>query len=264
MYRPLLTLAVLILTTAPVVADTAKATGSYRSGTRTIGVTRFDPTGAGPHPAVVLLHGLEGADKNAAHYATVAQGLAGRGYVVFAVRYFDGLDAAELAFFQANAQPALIGNAKAGRTQVQATFAKCLAAVADGVRYACQQPGVAPERVGIVGFSLGGFLALSAAMQAELKITAVVELFGGLPDDRHAHARAMPVLILHGNRDTIVPVAQALALEKTLKAAGATPEVKVYDGVGHVFVGARGEFQWGAALDAQARAEGFLQRHLKP
>jgi carboxymethylenebutenolidase len=268
MIRTLAALTALALLSAPVTAAdkaSAKTPGSFQSAGRAIGLMRFDPTGVGPHPAVVLLHGLEGADTNAGNYEAVAKGLAGRGYVVFVVRYFDCFAGRvdELAFFRANVQAHLTGHAHADRVRVRAAFGCCLATVADAVRHARTQPGIDADRVGIVGFSLGGFLAMSAATQPELKVTAVVELFGGLPDDLHARARAVPVLILHGDRDAVVPVAQAQRLEKTLKDKGATPEVQVYPGVGHVFVNDKGEFQLLAALDAEARSAGFLHRHLK-
>jgi dienelactone hydrolase len=263
----LTTLAALALPIGATAADGDKTTeGSYAVGERTISFTRFDPATPGPHPAILLLHGLDGAARNKANYHAVASGMAERGYVVFVVRYFDAFAnrADELAFFREHVKDQLNATPNAKQQRVLALFNECLAVVAAGVQYARTQPGVDGERVGIVGFSLGGFLALSAATQKDLKVTAVVELFGGLPGHLYPQVGALPpVLLLHGDQDRVVPVESARRLEKALKEQGTVHQVQVYAKVGHVFEDDKGGFCWVAAMDAQQRADAFLQQHLK-
>src|SRR5262249_46034331 len=43
--------------------EVKKSNGSYLSAKGKINVTRFDPAAPGPHPAVLFLHGIDGADK---------------------------------------------------------------------------------------------------------------------------------------------------------------------------------------------------------
>jgi hypothetical protein len=64
----------------------------------------------------------------------------------------------------------------------------------------------------------------------------VVELFGGLPAEMAAGLKHMPpTLILHGDRDDVVPVRQAHALRDALAGRKLPFEMKVYWGVGHGF-----------------------------
>jgi carboxymethylenebutenolidase len=240
--------------------------GSFQSGGQALGVTRFDPASTGPHPAILLLHGLDGAQANAALYSLLATRLADQGYVVFVVRYFDRFANRpdELAFFQAGIKAHLANPNGPTRERLVRTFGECVATVTDGVRYARGQAGVDAERVGLIGFSLGGFVATATATQTDLKVTAVIELFGGLPDHLLKKAADLPpLLIVHGEQDSVVPVAAARQLEKAMKDQGASPEVKVYPNIGHVFQDAKGKFDVLTVLDAEQLAMTFLQRHLK-
>ena len=243
-----------------------KSAGSYLSAERKINVTRFDPAAPGPHPAVLLLHGIDGADENEKTYHKLADRLAAKGYVVFFVRYFDCFAdrPKELEFFRDNVKEYLTGAAVNKRECLKAAFQDCLTAVCDGVRYVRQQPGVDKDRVGVAGFSLGAFLALSAATRPELKVAAVVDLFGGLPPEMHGQAKALPpVLVLHGDKDQVVPVKIARDLEKLLKNNETAHEVKVYKDVGHMFDKGDGKIDWLTALDAESRAHAFLDKYLK-
>jgi carboxymethylenebutenolidase len=243
-----------------------QSAGSYVSAERKINVTRFEPAEPGPHPAVLLLHGVDGADKDEAIYHTLAGCLAAKGYIVFVVRYFDCFAGRpkELEFFRDNVKGYLTGKAADEATRLKAAFHDCLTAVCDGVRYVRTQPGVNKERVGVVGFSLGAFLALSAATEKDLKVAAVVDLFGGLPEEMQPQAKALPpVLILHGDKDQTVPVGAAYALQKLLKENRIDHDIKVYKGVGHLFDNGKGGTDWLAAWDAEKRAHAFLNKHLK-
>jgi carboxymethylenebutenolidase len=264
-----LTLLPLLLANGAVSAadnDKTKKAGSYQSGGRPIGVTRFDPPGDGPHPAILLLHGADGAEKNEATYTTLAARTAGSGYVVFVVRYFDCFAdrPKELAFFRDNVKDHLQAADSPERERLRRAYNDCLTAIGDGVKYARKQTGVDGDKIGIVGFSLGAYLALSTATQDELKIVAVVDLFGGLPEELHKQAKKLPpVFIVHGEEDRVVPVEAAKRLEKLLKENSTPHEVRIYKGVGHVFEDEKGKVRWDTALDAEKRAAAFLEKHLK-
>jgi len=66
-----------------------------------------------------------------------------------------------------------------------------------------------------------------------------------------------PVLTLHGDKDALVPIEQAKALDEKMKAVGASHTLMVFKGQGHGF---SGESQKKAA-DATWE---FFARHLKP
>jgi acetyl esterase/lipase len=123
----------------------------------------------------------------------------------------------------------------------------------------------APEGgAAMVGLSAGGCLALRAAEAAPTgSVSRVVSVFGlydlaagegalslamrplllGAGDVRRARAASplhrppppVPVTLLHGTDDTLVPYAQAEALARAWQAAGATVRLHTYPGAPHAF-----------------------------
>lgn len=55
----------------------------------------------------------------------------------------------------------------------------------------------------------------------------------------YAHAQAAPVLVLHGDKDSVAPVSQALQLHDALQAQGAVSKLLVVPGAGHNDLGAQ-------------------------
>jgi carboxymethylenebutenolidase len=126
----------------------------------------------------------------------------------------------------------------------------------DAISFVAQQPQVDPGRIGLLGFSLGAYLALSVAA-IDSRVQAVVEFFGGLPKElKFFMRRFCPVLILHGDADETVPVQEAFELQKILEKKKIAYEMRIYPGVGHGFTGEIWQ-------DAGLRTLTFLQKHLK-
>jgi dipeptidyl aminopeptidase/acylaminoacyl peptidase len=69
-----------------------------------------------------------------------------------------------------------------------------------------------------------------------------------------AHRITVPVCVLHGDADPVVPVEQSVALVERLRAGGADAELVVYEGEGHGFRQTLNQ------LDEFARMERFLDR----
>src|SRR5262245_35951260 len=244
-------------------------TGTFLSGGSGITVERFSPR-EGRHPSVVLLHGIDGLWKNGKVYRGIAERLAEQGFVVFLPHYFEATSTREadvprlLTAFQAYL--------RAGRADgpewhaVRQDFQRWTGVARDAAAHARRQPGVDADRLALAGISLGGYLALSAAGTVD-GAAAVVDCFGGLPRELRAGLKGLPpVLVLHGDADGTVPVGEAYAVRDLLTEKRLPIEFKVYRGVGHVFLDARGRMSLVgamAAADAEARVVAFLQRHLK-
>jgi len=80
-----------------------------------------------------------------------------------------------------------------------------------------------------------------AATEPDLKLAAVVELFGGLPQELHARVTKMPpVLIFHGDKDDVVPVKEAYALRTCSRTRSASSR-KRSSRLGHMFLGDNGK-----------------------
>ena len=118
-------------------------------------------------------------------------------------------------------------------------FPAWLAAVRDAVSYVAERLGIDAQRIGILGFSLGGYLAMALAAE-ERRIRAVIALSGGLPpgwEDQVSTGMA-PVLLLHGTNDAVVPVDEAYRAERVLKERGVVCELEVFPGERHWITGA--------------------------
>ena len=189
----------------------------------------------GRYPAVLALYGSGGIREGWADKP--ARLLAGQGYSVFVVHYFDRT-----------------GTLWADRDTTRSNFPVWMGTIGDGITFAAQHASVDANRIGLLGFSLGAYLALSVA-SLEPRVKAVVEFFGGVPEDLHGFTRMPPVLILHGEQDRVVPVSEAMRLRELLERTGTPHEIKLYPDAGHGF----GVLQW---IDAGQRTVQFLRKYL--
>jgi carboxymethylenebutenolidase len=178
------------------------------------------PAAPGPHPAILILHGSGG---NSGYWLDrIAPFTGGLNLALFAVHYFD-------ATGTSRAEPAQLNDG----VHVPAW----LQTVRDAIAHLRTLPGVDSKRIALVGISLGGFLALALGTEPEQKIRTIVSISGGLapPWDTLADAAFPPTLILHGDRDTVVPVSQAHAVDAILTRLGVRHELRILPGEGHFF-----------------------------
>jgi dienelactone hydrolase len=210
---------------------------TFESGGNPIRIDAYIPDSAGPHPAVVALHGSSGGVAGMSQPATM---LATQGFAVFVLHYFD-----RTGTTQVTDKPTIMRNFPAwGKT------------VWDAISHIEKHPSVDPHRIGLLGFSLGAYLALSVA-SVDPRVKAVVEFFGGFPKEMRLFMRRLcPSLILHGAKDSIVPVEEAYYLQILLEKKGVAYEIQIYPEAGHGF----DHDTW---RDAGIRSYQFLQKHLQ-
>ena len=209
---------------------------SYESGGKSIRLDCYLPQNDGRRfPTVVGLYGFGGGHFSMAEPATQ---LADQGFAVYILHFFDRTGPIEPE------KSALIMN-----------FPLWMKTLWDAVSFIEQQPAVDPTRIGLIGFSLGGYLAVCGAA-IDPRIKAVVEFFGGLPKEMKLFMRRLcPMLILHGESDPIIPVSEAYHLQEVLQRKNIPYEMQIYPGVGHGFIGET----W---VDAKVRSLGFLRKYL--
>ena len=209
---------------------------SFESGGKTIRLDCFLPENAGAKlPTVIGLYGFGGGHIS---MSDPAGQLAEQGFAVYVLHYFDRT-----------------GQVEAEKSALVLNFPIWMKTLWDAVSFVEQQPSVDPERIGLVGFSLGGYLAVcGSAIDPRIKV--VVEFFGGLPKEMKLFMRRMcPTLILHGADDAVIPVSEAHHLKEVLARKNIPHEVQIYPGVGHGFDGEVWE-------DARVRTLAFLQKYL--
>lgn len=230
------------------------------------------PEGSGPAPVVVLVHG--GCWQNAytlSHLAGAAEALRRAGFAVWAIEYrrlgdpgggwpgtfqdvARGVDhlrtLAAIVPRLDTARVVLTGHSAGGQ----------LALWAASRRPGDPLGGASPLRAaGVV--SLAGITDLRTYGAAPGGCNSAVHpLLGGTPaehPDRYAAVSpvervplGVPVRIVHGAQDPIVPVAQSRALLDRMRAAGESAELTVVEGAGHFDVVAPQADAWAAVLRA--------------
>lgn len=134
--------------------------------------------------------------------------------------------------------------------------------LAGAVRYLAEHP-MCSGKVGVVGFCLGGGLALLAACGDE-RVAACVDFYGVLPGGQPECDRlAAPVLGLFGERDPWAPPSAVEQLQHALQDMGKTVETVIYPNAGHAFFNDTGDsFDAAAAADAWQRTLAWFRRYL--
>jgi dienelactone hydrolase len=133
------------------------------------------------------------------------------------------------------------------------------AAILDAADRAIAVLKVDPGRVGLLGFSLGGHLALRLRAKARV----LVEFFAPVLDGIGAPGALTHAQIHHGKEDRVpgTGFANAAAIEDTLRREGTATELYPYAGAGHGFIGADQANRTARDL-SKARTLSFFQAHL--
>jgi carboxymethylenebutenolidase len=158
-------------------------------------------------PAVIGLHGSGGGHGTMADPASL---LAEQGFAVYVLHYFDRT-----------------GTEWADKPTIFRHFPVWMKTLWDAVSFVEKRAEVDPSRIALLGFSLGAYLSLSNAA-IDSRVRAVVEFFGGLPKEMKMFMRRLcPVLILHGETDETVPVAEAYHLREILERKKIDYQMKI-------------------------------------
>ena len=223
-------------------AETAVASASFESQGRRVSCEIVRPVtrGSASAPLVILLHGRSGPDFYAGRFLTLSARLARAGFVILVPRYFE-------------ATPL---TAVAGPPEItEARFRAWQRALADAVTFGAALDGVDQGRIGVAGFSLGAYLALTQSA-VDSRIQAVAANAGGLSERFPTKVDRMPpVLLIHAKGDPITSIESMWKMEKRLREIGVTPEVLVYDSAEHIVAGA----DW---IDAEGRMTAFFRGKL--
>ena len=195
---------------------------TFQVGADKYRVSSYAPAGAPPKgPAVVLLHGTDGLEgESGTEVPKLAEEIADAGFVVFLPEYFGGNEPAGLP----------LADLFMLRIQSVNSYAPRVAAAVDHAR---SDARVDRNRVGLVGLSLGGGLALQYAAGAPVgAVMAVVDFFGYIDSGSNVYRDAQklpPTLILHSKNDKIVDPGYSLKLRDKLQTHRVVHEHHDYD-----------------------------------
>lgn len=203
------------------------------------------PVGDGPFPGVVIIHEAFGLNEN---MQDIARRFADEGYFAFAVDLFAGRN-------RAVCMARFIGGMLRG-TPERFGVGDLKAALS----VLAEQPSVDGERVGAIGFCMGGGFAVAWACTDD-RLKAIAPFYGMNPRPLSAIARSCPVVGSYPEKDFTARSGRKLDAE--LERHGIPRDVKVYEGARHSFFNDRGRsYDPGASEDAWRRTLAFFEEHV--
>jgi carboxymethylenebutenolidase len=217
--------------------------------TRTAGYLAV-PEGAGPFPALVIIHEWNGLVDRVRE---IADDFAAEGYVTLAVDLYEGRTGAN-----PEENMALV-------REVQADQPKMIANLNAAAAYLRGRPDVT-GRVGAMGWCFGGGVALSFGLDGD-NHEATAIFYGRLVDDPEVLAGMdHEVYGTFARLDSGPSPEQVAAFRAALDAAGVPNDLHVYDDVNHGFwlhADQDPDVRNSPALDAWKRLKAYLQRTLR-
>jgi carboxymethylenebutenolidase len=243
--------AVLIFAATLVVSTAFAATAkpvSYKSGSDTVSGILYSPDGKGPFPAIVVIHEWWGLNDWVKEQASK---LSDQGYVTLAVDLYRGKVAenSDMAHELMRGLP----EDRAGRDLRAA------------VSFLREQSNVKKDRIGSIGWCMGGGYSLQTALEVP-DLAATVINYGHLVTEPESlnkiHA---PILGLFGGKDQGITPEDVAKFEAALKKLGKKIDVKIYPDAGHAFENPNNKTGYRAddAADAWKLTVGFLDANLK-
>ena len=152
---------------------------------------------------------------------------------------------------------------EAGKMLMALNIAEAGKDMKGAAQYLLSNPAVVSKRVGIVGFCMGGQLALHAGMEYPEAIAAVVDFYGIHPAVKiDAKRLRVPVLGHFGKQDKSVSEESVQTLATAISKAGGSFEYHYYD-AGHAFFNdTRPVYSERDAKTSWDRTLDFLKQHV--
>jgi carboxymethylenebutenolidase len=204
------------------------------------------PDSDGPHPGVVIIHEAYGLNDNIKH---IAGRFAEQGYAALAVDLFgDRNKAVCMARYMTGM---LIGSVQRyGIADLKASLTHLGA-----------MPEVDPNRIGAIGFCMGGSFAIAWAC-TDSRLKAIAPYYAANPRPLEAVRRLCPVVGSYPEKDFTTNAGRAL--DGALEQYQIAHDIKIYPGAGHSFFneGDRRAYNKAAAEDSWTRVLSFFATHL--
>jgi carboxymethylenebutenolidase len=237
----------LLLLTASTFATNGKSV-TYKSGDETVQGILYTPAGKAPFPAIIVIHEYWGLNDWVKEQASK---LSDQGYVTLAIDLYRG----KVATTPDVAHEIMRGVPEdRAKRDLHAAF-----------EFLASQPNVRKDRIGSIGWCMGGGYSLDVALQ-EPALAADVINYGHLATDPEALKKInAPILGSFGGQDHGITPDDVHKFEATLKQLGKQVDVKIYDDAGHAFENPNNKDGYRAAdaADAWKRTVDFLAMTLK-
>lgn len=237
----------LLLLLATSFAATSKEV-SYKSGDETVKAILYTPAGNGPFPGIVVIHEWWGLNDWVKEQASK---LADEGYAALAIDLYRG----KVADNPGTAHELMRGVPED----------RALRDLHAAVEYLKSQSDIKKDRVGSIGWCMGGGYSLDVALQ-EPTLAATVINYGHLATDPAALNKINAAILGNfGGKDQGIPPEDVRKFEALLKQAGKKVDIKIYPDAGHAFENPNNKngYRPDDAADAWKRTVNFLASTLK-
>jgi len=236
-----------LLLALPSVAATSKNV-SYKSGDETVKGVLNIPQGKGPFPAIIVIHEWWGLNDWVKEQGSKLSDL---GYVTLAVDLYRG----KVATTPDEAHEIMRGVPEdRAKRDLHAAF-----------NFLESQPDVKKNRIGAIGWCMGGGYSLDVALE-EPDLAADVINYGHLATDPAALKKInAPILGLFGAQDRGITPDDVKKFEEQLKQLGKKVDVTIYPDAGHAFENPNNKdgYRPQDAADAWGKTVKFFAANLK-
>lgn len=200
------------------------------------------PTGAGPYPALVVIHELFGLNDN---IRGICRRFAQEGYAALALDLFSG-------GFKALCVLRTLTATLSSTTDNYGTRH-----LRNALGYLGQQPYADAKRLGAIGFCMGGNFALALANE-DKRLRSIAPFYSITPKPLRTQASGLcPVVGSFPAKD--ITTNHGRQLDATLTEAGVPHDIKFYPGASHSFMNdSRSSYNPEAATDAWQRTLTFF------
>lgn len=221
---------------------------TYKSGDETVSGILYAPSGKGPFPGIIVIHEYWGLNDWVKEQASR---LADQGYVALAVDLYRG----KVATTPDEAHELMRGVPEdRAKRDLRAAF-----------DYLASQPNVRKDRIGSIGWCMGGGYSLDVAL-LEPTLAADAIHYGHLATDPAELKKInAPILGIFGGQDRGITPDDVKKFQQAMEKLGKKIEIKIYPDAGHAFENPNNKAGYRAedAADAWKRTVDFLERTLK-
>lgn len=242
----LLIFVLVVLSVSAFAADSK--TVSYKSGDETVQGILYTPKGSGPFPAIIVIHEWWGLNDWIKEQASK---LSDQGYVTLAIDLYRG----KVATTPDEAHEIMRGVPEdRAKRDLHSAF-----------EFLASQPNVKKDRIGAIGWCMGGGYSLDVALQ-EPTLAADVINYGHLATDADALKKInAPILGSFGGQDRGITPEDVHKFEAAMKQLNKEVDIKIYEDAGHAFENPNNKsgYREPDAADSWMRTTDFFAATLK-
>jgi carboxymethylenebutenolidase len=192
---------------------------AHRSGKEVVDGFLSRPIAGGERPAIVLVHGYRGLDDG---QRAVTRRFAQEGFVCLSPDLFHGKTYHTLE--------------ECALKKTSLDIPVAVNHIVDSVPYLRKLPWVGKKQVAVVGFCMGGGLALYALAQSRAFAAGVIYYQSLFPDPEDLKSISAPMLCHFGTDDPGTTKTEIEMFREALEHYKKKYEIEMYQGAGHAFL----------------------------